>query len=29
MEPAVNADLTHSVILPQDLTFLLLRDTGW
>jgi hypothetical protein len=29
MEPAINGDLTHSVLLPQDLTFALLRDIGW
>jgi len=29
MEPAINGDLTHSVTLPQDLTFSLLRDIGW
>lgn len=29
MEPAINADLTQSVIPPQDLTFTLLQDTGW
>lgn len=29
MEPAINPDLTHSVVVPQDLTFQLLRDTGW
>lgn len=29
MEPSINANLTHSVIPPQDLTFPLLRDTGW
>ena len=29
MEPAVNGDLTHSVNVPQDLTFQLLRDIGW
>lgn len=29
MEPFINADLTHSVTVPQDLTFLLLRDIGW
>ena len=29
MEPAINGDLTHSVNLPQDLTFPLLRDIGW
>ena len=29
MEPAINGDLTHSVTLPQDLTFALLRDIGW
>jgi len=29
MEPAINGDLTHSVSLPNDLTFALLRDIGW
>jgi hypothetical protein len=29
MEPAINADLTHSVVAPQDLTYSLLRDLGW
>lgn len=29
MEPAINGDLTHSVILPQDMTFAMLRDLGW
>jgi len=29
MEPAINGDLTHSVVSPQDLTFALLRDIGW
>ena len=29
MEPAINADLTQSVVPPQDLTFPLLRDIGW
>jgi hypothetical protein len=29
MEPNINADLTHSVIPPQDLTFPLLQDIGW
>ena len=29
MEPAINADLTHSVVPPQDLTFPQLRDLGW
>lgn len=29
MEPSISADLTHSVAPPQDLTFPLLRDTGW
>lgn len=29
MEPAINDDLTHSVTVPQDLTFELLRDLGW
>lgn len=29
MEPAINGDLTHSVLSPQDLTFLTLKDLGW
>lgn len=29
MEPAINADLTHQVTAPPDLTFSLLRDIGW
>src|SRR5262249_48785631 len=29
MEPAINGDLTHSVMPPQDLTLPLLRDVGW
>ena len=29
MEPAINADLTHSVTSPQDLTLALMRDIGW
>lgn len=29
MEPAINADLTHSVDLPQDLTNRLFTDIGW
>lgn len=29
MEPAINADLTHEVTPPNDLTFPLLKDTGW
>jgi hypothetical protein len=29
MEPAINADLTHNVKAPDDLTFELLRDLGW
>lgn len=29
MEPAINADLTHSVTAPIDLTFDLLKDIGW
>lgn len=29
MEPAINADLTHEVIIPFDLTFQLLKDIGW
>ena len=29
MEPAINADLTHSVMAPQDLTLAQMRDVGW
>jgi len=29
MEPAINADLTHSVKPPEDLTLPLMRDIGW
>jgi len=29
MEPAINADLTHSVAPPEDLTLPLMRDIGW
>lgn len=29
MEPAINCNLTHSVVVPQDLTFELLKDLGW
>jgi hypothetical protein len=29
MEPAINADLTHSVTTPADMTLPLLRDVGW
>jgi len=29
MEPAINGDLTHSVMPPQDLTLPLFRDIGW
>jgi len=29
MEPAINVDLTHSVVLPEDLTFELMKDVGW
>jgi hypothetical protein len=29
MEPAINADLTHSLQPPEDLTLQLLRDVGW
>ncbi|HKE96720.1 MAG TPA: PA domain-containing protein [Povalibacter sp.] len=29
MEPAINGDLTHSVLPPQDLSFPMLRDIGW
>jgi len=28
-EPAINGDLTRSVVTPQDLTFKLLQDIGW
>lgn len=29
MEPAINADLTHEVKPPYDLTYPLLKDIGW
>jgi PA domain-containing protein len=29
MEPAINADLTHSVTSPEDLSLALMRDVGW
>ena len=29
MEPAINGDLSHEVVLPRDLTLLLLQDIGW
>ncbi|HYI09817.1 MAG TPA: PA domain-containing protein [Thermoanaerobaculia bacterium] len=29
MEPAISADLTHSVNPPEDLTMPLMRDIGW
>ena len=29
MEPSINADLTHTVTPPRDLTYPLLRDIGW
>lgn len=29
MEPSINGDLTHTVTLPLDLTFELLKDIGW
>lgn len=29
MEPAINADLTHSVIPPNDLTKPMFKDIGW
>lgn len=29
MEPAINADLTHKVKVPDDLTLELLKDVGW
>ena len=29
MEPAINSDVTHSVVPPRDLTLSLLRDIGW
>jgi len=29
MEPAINVDLTHSVTVPEDLSFELMKDVGW
>lgn len=29
MEPAINSDLTQSVLPPQDMTFRLYQDIGW
>ncbi len=29
MEPAINADLQHTVTVPRDMTFQLLKDIGW
>jgi len=29
MEPAINGDLTHDLIPPNDMTFTLLKDIGW
>jgi hypothetical protein len=29
MEPAINGDLTHSLLPPEDLTYMLLLDIGW
>ncbi len=29
MEPSINADLSHEVTPPRDLTYPLLRDIGW
>lgn len=29
MEPNVSNDLTSSLIPPEDMTFLLLKDIGW
>jgi hypothetical protein len=29
MEPAINADLTHEVTVPYDLTYELFKDIGW
>jgi hypothetical protein len=29
MEPAINGDLTQSVVPPEDLTFRLFQDIGW
>lgn len=29
MEPAINGDLTQSLLPPEDLTFMLFKDIGW
>ncbi len=29
MEPSINADLTHSVVPPEDLTLPMFKDLGW
>ncbi|HYE25607.1 MAG TPA: PA domain-containing protein [Clostridia bacterium] len=29
MEPAINGNLTHSVVAPEDLTYELMKDIGW
>ncbi len=29
MEPAINGDLTQSVMPPEDLTYMLFKDIGW
>ena len=29
MEPNINSDLTHNVLVPTDLTFAQLSDVGW
>ena len=29
MEPTINADLTQSLMPPEDMTFPLLQDIGW
>ncbi len=29
MEPSINTDLTHSLVVPQDLTERQMRDIGW
>ena len=29
MEPAINVDLTQSLVPPIDLTYVLLREIGW
>jgi len=29
MEPAINGDLTHDLIPPNDMTYTLLKDIGW